>query len=177
MKLLRSKLAGTVIGALMLLVGLFALAHVLKITIDEKQLKDWVPHVAQIRSAALSTHENEKGVEFHSIDVSYSFEWEEDSFTGTRYRLHDKANPSAEANREIVEDLLLSKQEDEPYPIFVNPKNPRQSAVINTVHPKVKSSSLFIGLLFSTLGFFTTFKPKLFGKKSASNKEINLSDR
>lgn len=168
MKLLRSKMAGTVIGSLMLLVGLFALGHVVKITIDEHQLKDWVPHVAQVNSAALSNHENEKGVKRYSIDVSYGYEWEGNPFKGTRYRLHDKANLDSEANREIVEDLLLSKQEGEPYPIFVNPKNPRQSAIVNTVHPEVKSSSLFLGLLFSILGYFTTFKLKLFGKKSVS---------
>ena len=77
-------MAGTVIGSLMLLVGLFALGHVVKITIDEYQLKDWVPHFAQVNSAALSTHENEKGVKRYSIDVSYGYEWEGNPFKGTR---------------------------------------------------------------------------------------------
>lgn len=166
MKLLRSNMAGTVIGSLMLLVGIFGLGHVVKITIDERSAEAWEPHLAQVSSAALKTHENEKGEKRYAIDVSYDFEWEGGSFKGTRYRLHDRANPDAEANSKIVEELLLSKQDGQPYPIFVNPKNPQQSAVINTAHPKVKSSSLFIGFLFSILGYFTAFKPKLFRKKT-----------
>lgn len=168
MKLLRSKMAGTLIGSVMLIVGLGAFAHVVKVTLDEKSAKAWVPHFAQVKSAALSTHENDKGVKSYSIDVSYAFEWEGSSYKGARYRLHDKPSPSAQGNNEIVRKLLLSKQDGEQYPIFVNPKNPRQSAVLNTVHPKAKSSSLFLGFLFSILGYFTVFKPKLFGKKSAS---------
>ena len=87
-------MAGTVIGSLMLLVGIFALGHVVKITIDERSAEAWEPHLAQVSSAALKTHENEKGEKRYAIDVSYDFEWEGGSFKGTRYRLHDRANPT-----------------------------------------------------------------------------------
>lgn len=168
MKLLRSQKAGKLIGFLMLIIGIGAFIHVVKITIDEKSAKHWVPHSAEVQSAVLSSHENDKGDQSYSITVSYIFEWDGTPYKGTRYRLHDKPSPNPQAKREIVEDLLLSKQDGGQYPIFVNPKNPRQSAIINTVHPKAKSSSLFLGFLFSLIGYFTAFKPKLFGKASAS---------
>ena len=167
MKLLRSQKAGTLIGSLMLIIGLGALVHVAKITIDEKSARNWLAHTAQVQSAGLTTHVNDKGGKTYSIDVAYIFDWDGTTFKGTRYRLHDKPSPSLEENNDVIEGLLLSKQDGGQYPIFVNPKNPRQSAILNAVHPKAKSSSLFLGLLFSILGYFTAFKPKLFGKRSA----------
>ena len=151
----------------MLLIGLGALVHVAKVTLDEKSAKNWVPHTAQVQSAGLMIHVNDKGGKTYSIEVAYIFDWDGTPFKGTRYRLHDKPNPNFESSDEIVQDLLLSKRDGGQYPIFVNPKNPRQSAIVNTVHPKAKSSSFFLGLLFSILGYFTAFKPKLFGKRSA----------
>ena len=166
MKLLKSKKTGNVLGILMLLIGLGAFAHVVKITIDERAMKDWVPHLASVQSAGLATHTNDKGGETYTIDVSYLFEWEGSSFKGTRYRLHDKVSPDFEKTNEIVQGLLVSKQDGGQYPIFVNPKNPLQSAVINSVHPKAKSGSLFLGFLFSLIGYFTVFKPRIFKKRS-----------
>ena len=150
----------------MLLIGLGAFAHVVKITIDERAMRDWVPHLASVQSAGLATHTNDKGGETYTIDVSYLFEWEGSSFKGTRYRLHDKVSPDFEKTNEIVQGLLVSKQDGGQYPIFVNPKNPLQSAVINSVHPKAKSGSLFLGFLFSLIGYFTVFKPRIFKKRS-----------
>lgn len=166
MKLLRSQKAGTLIGSLMLIIGLGALMHVAKITLDEKSVRNWVPHTAQVQSAGLTTLVNDRGGKTYSIDVAYVFDWDGTSFKGTRYRLHDKPSANFEGSSEVVQDFLISKQDGGQYPIFVNPKNPRQSAIINTVHPKAKSSSLFLGLLFSILGYFTAFKPKLFSKRS-----------
>lgn len=165
MKLLKSRMAGSVIGALMMMMGMGGFAHVAKITIDAKSAKDWMPHQAQVERAALVAHENDKGGKSYTVDVSYLFEWEGAMFKGTRYRLHDKSTPIAQENNDIVEALLRSKAEGRSYPIFVNPKNPQQSAVINTVHPKARQSSLFLGFLFSILGYFTGFNPKLFKKK------------
>ena len=167
MKLLRSQKAGTLIGSLMLIIGLGALAHAAKIRLDEKSARNWLSHTAQVQSAGLTKHVNDKGGITYSIDVAYVFDWDGTTFKGTRYRLHDKPSPKFEDNNEVVQDLLLSKRDGGQYPIFVNSKNPRQSAIINTVHPKAKSSSLFLGLLFSILGYFTAFKPKLFGRRSA----------
>ena len=166
MKLLKSKKTGNVLGILMLLIGLGAFAHVVKITIDERAMRDWVPHLASVQSAGLATHTNDKGGETYTIDVSYLFEWEGSSFKGTRYRLHDQVSPDFEKTNEIVQGLLVSKQDGGQYPIFVNPKNPLQSAVINSVHPKAKSGSLFLGFLFSLIGYFTVFKPRIFKKRS-----------
>ena len=166
MKLLKSQKAGTLIGVLMLIIGLGAFTHVVKITIDERAMKDWVPHLASVESAGLAIHTSDKGGKTYTIDVSYLFEWEGKTFKGTRYRLHDKTTPDFKSTNEIVQGLLTSKQDDGQYPIFVNPKNPTQSAITNTVHPKVKSRSLFLGFLFSILGYFTGFKPRLFRKRS-----------
>ena len=166
MKLLKSKKTGNVLRILMLLIGLGAFAHVVKITIDERAMIDWVPHLASVQSAGLATHTNDKGGETYTTDVSYLFEWEGSSFKGTRYRLHDKVSPDFEKTNEIVQGLLVSKQDGGQYPIFVNPKNPLQSAVINSVHPKAKSGSLFLGFLFSLIGYFTVFKPRIFKKRS-----------
>ena len=166
MKLLRSQKAGTLIGALMLIIGLGGFVHVVKITFDERAIRNWVPHLAQVESARLTTHENDKGVKTYSIDVAYLFDWEGSTFKGTRYRLHDKPSSDFEGNSEIIQSLLVSKQDGGQYPVFVNPKNPRQSAIVNSVHPKAKSSSLFLGFLFSILGYFTAFKPKLFRRRS-----------
>ena len=166
MKLLKSKKTGNVLGILMLLIGFGAFAHVVKITIDERAMKKWVPHLARVESAELATYTNDKGGKTYTVDVSYLFEWEGSTYKGTRYRLHDKVSPDFETTNEIVQGLLISKQDGGQYPIFVNPKNPVQSAVINTVHPKAKSGSLFLGFLFSLIGYFTVFNPKLFKKKS-----------
>jgi hypothetical protein len=165
LKLLKSKKAGTLIGALMILIGLGAFAHVLKITWDERALKNWVPHLAQVERAAINTHVNDKGGKSYTIDVIYSFDWEGRAFKGMRYRLHDKASPHADETDKVVTDLLRTQQDGGQYPIFVNPKNPAQSAILNTVHPKAKSSSLFLGFLFSILGYFTGFKGTLSRKR------------
>lgn len=166
MKLLRSQKAGALIGGLMLIMGIGAFLHVAKIKLDENSVKNWVLHTAQVERAGLATHVNDKGGKTYSIEVAYIFDWEGTPFKGTRYRLHDKASPSADESLKVVQDMLLSKQDGGQYPIYVNPRNPLQSAVMNTVHPKAKSSSLFLGFLFSILGYFTVFKPKLFGKRS-----------
>lgn len=164
-RLLRSQKAGTFIGVLMLIVGLGSLAHAVKIAIDEKSVNNWVSHTAEVQSAGLSTHENDKGVKSYAIEVSYLFDWDGTTFRGTRYRLHDKTTPKFDESNEIVQDLLMSKRDDGQYPIFVNPNNPKQSAVLNEVHPKAKSSSLFLGVLFSLFGYFTAFRPKIFGRR------------
>lgn len=164
-RLLRSQKAGTLIGCLLLIIGMGALVHAGKITIDERSVKNWVSHTAQIQSAGLSTHENDKGVKSYSVEVSYLFNWDGTPHKGTRYRLHDKTSPNFDSTNEIVQDLLTSKRDGGSYPISVNPNNPRQSAILNEVHPKAKSSSLFLGVLFSIMGYFTTFRPKLFGRR------------
>ena len=165
MKLLRSQKAGTLIGALMLIIGSGAFAHVLKITIDQRSIKNWVPHLASVQSAGLTTLTNDKGVKSYAIDVAYLFDWDGSPFKGTQYRLHDKPKSDFDDSNAIIQGLLTSKKEGRQYPIFVNPDNPRQSAILNTVHPKAKSSSLFLGFLFSVIGFLTVFKPKLLGKR------------
>ena len=168
MKLLNSKKVGNLIGMLMLLIGLGAFTHAVKITIDQRAMKNWMPHFAQVEYATLTAHENDKGGQSYSVDVAYVFEWEGASFRGTRYRLHDKINPTPDGLHKAVKGLLKSKEDGGQYPIFVNPKNPAQSAILNTVHPKARSGSLFLGILFSMIGYFTVFKPKLFRKRSAN---------
>lgn len=164
-KLLRSQKAGVLIGLLLLIIGFGALIHAAKITIDERWAKNWVPFFAQIERAAVISHENNKGGKSYTIDVAYNFEWDGTTFKGTRYRLHDKPTPYSDSVEKIVRDLAISKQDGGQYPIFVNPKNPRESAVLNSAHPKARSGSLFLGILFSIIGYFTVFKPKLFGKR------------
>ncbi len=166
MKFLRSQKAGTLIGCLMLIIGLGAFVHAVKVTLDAKSAKNWVAHLAEVQSAGLTILENDKGVKSYAIDVAYVFDWQGTPIKGTRYRLHDKPSQNFEASNEIVQELLISKNDGRQYPIYVNPKNPVQSAVLNTVHPKAKSSSLFLGFLFSIIGYFTAFKPKLFRKRS-----------
>lgn len=165
-KLLRSQKAGSLIGGLMMIIGIGALLYAGKVTLDERSVKNWVPHSAQIENARVSAHENDKGVKSYSIDVAYVFEWKGTSFKGTKYRLHDKPSSNFEESRNVVQDLLISKQDGGQYPIFVDPKNPARSSVLNEVHPEAKSSSLFLGFLFSILGYFTMFKPKLFRRRS-----------
>ena len=169
-KMLRSQKAGKIIGYLFLAIGLGALIHLAKITIDEKAARNWVPHNAQIVSANLTTHVNDKGGKTYSIDVTYEFEWQGSTVKGTRFRLHDKASANLSESDNVVQGLLLSKRNGQHYPIFVNPDNPRQSAIQNTVHPKAKTSSRFLGLLFSIIGFYTAFKPKLLGRRAISGK-------
>lgn len=164
-RLLRSQKAGTLIGCLLLVIGIGALVHAGKISMDERNVKKWVSHTAQIQSAGFSTQENDKGVKSYALEVSYIFDWDGTPYKGTRYRLHDKTNSNFDATNGIVQDLLTSKRDGGNYPIFVNPNNPRQSAILNEVHPKAKSSSLFLGVLFSIMGYFTTFRPKLFGRR------------
>lgn len=154
------------IGYLFLIIGVGALIYAGKVTIDERDAKNWVPHVAQVESAKLETHVNDKGVKSYSVEVAYNYDWEGASFTGNKYRLHDTSTSNLEENSAVVEDLLKTKQDDGQYPIFVNPDNPRQSAIKNIVHPRAKSSSLFLGFFFSLIGYFTTFKPKIFRKKA-----------
>jgi len=165
LKLLKSQKAGAMIGYLMLTMGIAALIYAGKVLMDERGARNWVPHYAEIASAALETHVNDEGGKTYSIDVAYRFDWEGQSYAGNQYRLHDNPNPSFEDNNEIVQDLLETKREQGRYPIFVNPKNPDQSAVKNVVHPKAKSSSLFFGFLFSIFGYFTAFRPKLFRRR------------
>ena len=171
-KILKSQKAGKLIGYLFLIIGLGALIHLAKVTIDERAARHWVPHTAQIERASLETHENDKGSKTYSINVTYLFDWNGRAFKGTQYRLHDKSSPNLKENDEIVQDLLRAKREDVSYPIFVNPKNPQQSAIKNVVHPKTKTLSRFLGLLFSVIGYFTAFEPKFWSKKGAqSNSE------
>lgn len=166
MKLLKSQKTGGLIGGLMLIMGVGAFVHVAKITLDTRSIKNWVPHTAQVERAGLTTHVNDRGGKTYSLEVAYIFDWEGTPYKGRQYRLHDKPNPDFEESRDILEDLLRSRQDGGEYPIFVNPKNPLKSAVVNTVHPKARTSSLFLGFLFSIIGYFTAFKPKLFGKRS-----------
>lgn len=166
MKLLRSQKAGVLIGSLLLIMGAIAFIHVAKITIDERGARNWVPYTAHIERVELLTHVNDKGGKTYTIDVAYNFEWDGATFKGTRYRPHDKSTPYSDSVEKIIKGLAISKQDGGQYPIFVNPQNPHQSAVLNTAHPKAKSSSLFLGFLFSIMGYFTVFKPRFFGKKS-----------
>ena len=158
MKSLKSQKAGNLIGYLFLIIGLGALIYAAKVSIDARGAKNWVPHYAQIENAKLETHVNDDGDKTYTIEVAYKYDWNDVSFQGNQYRLHDMATPNLADNNSVVEDLLLTKAEGGRYPIFVNPKNPRQSAVKNMVHPKAKSSSLFLGVLFTIIGFFTAFK-------------------
>jgi len=158
MRFLKSQKAGKLIGYLFLTIGLGALLYAGKVKLDERGAKNWVPHVAQIENARLETHVNDEGGKTYSIDVDYKYDWEGEVFAGDKYRLHDQATPSFEENNEVVEDLLLTKREAGRYPIFVNPDTPSQSAVKNTVHPKAKSSALFLGFFFTMIGYFTAFK-------------------
>ena len=156
-KILKSRNAGKLIGYLLLVMGFVGLAHFAKVKTDEIAARDWVPHTAQIKSAALGTHMNDKGGKTYTINVVYSFDWNGGAFNGAQYRLHDKAGPNLQENEKIVQDLLRAKQDGDGHPIFVNPDNPNQSAILNIAHPKTKSSSLFLGLLFSVIGYFTAF--------------------
>lgn len=165
-KLLKSQKAGKLIGYLLLIIGIGALIFNAKVRLDERGAKNWVPHFAQIDRARLETHENDKGGKSYFIDVAYKFEWKGTTFAGYQYRLHDNATPNFEENNAVIEALLQTKEDDGQFPIFVNPKNPKQSAIKNVIHPQAKSSSLFLGLLFSLIGYFTAFKPKLFRKKT-----------
>ncbi len=165
MKLLKSQKAGKLIGYLLLIMGLSALIYAAKVTIDARGAKNWVPHIAQIENAQLGTHVNDKGGKTYTIEVSYKFDWKGEVFKGNQYRLHDQATPDFEANNVIVEALIQTKEDNGRYPIFVNSKNPHQSAVKNIVHTKAKSSSLFLGILFSLVGYFTAFKPRLFRRR------------
>lgn len=166
LKLLRSQKAGAVIGSLLILMGIGAFLHVAKVVLDERRAKDWVAYSAQIDRADVKTHMKDDGAKTYIIDVAYSFDWKGTSYTGTQYRLHNKTNPIPDAIHKEVKSLLIAKQKGKPYPIFVNPKNPQQSAIVNKAHPKARSSSLFLGFLFSIMGYFTGFRPKLFGKRS-----------
>jgi len=166
MKFLKSQKAGKLIGYLFLIIGLGALIYAGKVALDERGAKNWVPHVAQIENAKLETHVNDEGGKTYSVDVKYKYDWEGEPFAGDRYRLHDKATPNLEDSNLVVEDLLLTKREDGRYPIFVNPNNPGQSAIKNTVHPKAKSSALFLGFLFTLIGFFTAFNINPFRRRS-----------
>ena len=164
-KILKSRNAGKLIGYLLLVMGLVGFAHFAKVKTDEIAARDWVPHTAQIKSAVLETHVNDKGGKTYTIKVAYSFDWNGDIFNGAQYRLHDKAGPNLQENEKIVHDLLRAKQDGDSHPIFVNPDNPDQSAILNMAHPKTKSSSLFLGLLFSVMGYFTAFDFGLWGKR------------
>jgi len=166
LKFLRSQKAGALIGSLLLIVGLGAFAHAAKITIDEKDAKNWVSHTAQIERAVVTPHVNEKGGKTYTVDVVYNYDWQGKTFEGNLYRLHDKPSQNVREAQEAVRGLARSEQEGMTYPIFVNPDNPRQSAVLNTAHPKARSGSLFLGFLFLSMGCFTVFQPKLFGKRA-----------
>jgi len=165
LKLLKSQKAGMLIGYLLLIMGVGFLTYSVKVMLDERGARNWVPHVAQIENARLETHVNDEGRKSYTIEVAYKFDWEGTSFAGKRYRLHDDSTLNFEELNPVVEALLLTKQDDGRYPIFVNPKNPQQSAIKNIVHPKAKSKNLFLGFLFSILGYFTAFKPKIFRRK------------
>ena len=164
-KILKSQKTGKLIGYLFLIIGLGALIHLAKITIDERAARNWVPHIAQIESANLATHVNDKGHKTYLVNVVYVFDWNGTIFKGTRYRLHDKFSPNFNESDEILQNLLQSKQDGAGYTIFVNPNNPRQSAIQNSVNEEVKASSRFLGLLFSIIGFFMAFKPRFWGEK------------
>jgi len=166
LKLLRSQKAGVLIGVLMLIIGLGAFVHAGKVTWDERSARDWIPHLAQVENAGLITHEKDDGSKSYSLDVTYRYDWNGTPFKGTQYLLHDKPSPSPDGRQKLVKDLLMTKQDGGQYPIFVNPKKPAQSAILNSVHPKARSSSLFLGFLFSILGYFAGFNGKLFKKRS-----------
>jgi len=165
-KFLKSRSAGKSIGFLFLAIGLCGLIYAAKVTLDERAVKNWLPHTAQIQSARLETHVNDDGDKSYSIDVAYRFDWKGTTYAGSKYRLHDKSTSNFAELNDVVEDLLISKNEDGRYPIFVNPNNPRQSTIRNIVHPGAKKSGLFLGILFSLIGYFTAFKPSLFRNRN-----------
>ena len=170
-KLLKSQKAGKLLGGLFLILGAGFLIYGAKVTLDARGAKNWVRHDAQIQSARLETYVNDKGGKTYSIEVDYRFEWNGTPYAGRKYRLHDTARPGFDENNAIVESLLETKRDNGRYPIFVNPKNPRQSAVINAIPEKARSSNFFLGILFSLIGIFT-LKPKLFRKKPNQPTEL-----
>ena len=174
-KFLKSQNAGKMIGYLCLMIGVIAFLYAAKVKLDERSVKNWLPHFAQIERAALTTHVNDEGVETYLIDVGYKFDWDGQIYAGNRYRLHDNSSSNFDENNLIVQDLLQTKEEGGRYPIFVNPKNPRQSAVKNTIPAGAKSSGLFLGFFFSLIGCFTAFKPRFFGK-SSKRRSSNFDD-
>jgi len=166
LKLLKSKRAGTLIGYLFLIMGAIAVIYAVKVRLDARNVKNWVPHLAQIEGAGLSTHVDDDGKATYSLIVQYLYEWDGTPYKGRRYRLHDAPSSDQVEMNKIVEALLLTKQDDGLYPIYVNPDKPVQSAIKNEVHPSAKSSSLFLGFFCSLIGFFMVFRQGRFSRKS-----------
>lgn len=164
LKFIKSDKAGKILGSLFLILGLGFLAYFAKVLIDAHDAKSWTAETATINSARLETYIGDNGVRTYSIYVAYEYVWKGNTYRGKHYRLHDNPSPSLDENNKVVEALLAAKQAGTPYPIFINPNDPTESAVKNVVSEKSKKFSRTLGLLFTLIGFFTLFRDRLFKK-------------
>jgi len=168
-KLLRaliSQKAVKIIGFTFLTIGLYISFMAIKIHIDERDAQNWTPHAARILSANIRTHvDDENGFKSYSVNVNYQYKWENVLYQGDQYRLHDNSSSGFDETNKIVQNILNAKQEKEDYPIYVNPKKPKMSAVKNEVNGEAKLVMTIFGIIFPLAGFFMFFFPHLFNQK------------
>lgn len=153
------------IGILFLVIGLSSLSYGVKILFDGHNAKTWLPHTAEISEAGIRTRVDDDGHKSYSVEVAYFYKWEGRRYKGDQYRLHYHSGSGLTENKAIVKKLLSAKQNERPYPIFVDPKRPQYSSVLNVVDTETQIVSLVIGLVFSILGFLMLFRPNLFNKQ------------
>ena len=154
------------IGFLFMTIGICMTFWAVKIFLDEKDAQDWVPHTANIQRAEIRTHiDDDNGFKSYSVGVAYQYQWKNVLFQGDKYRLHYNSSSGFDENNKIVQDLLYAMEQGEDYPIFVNPKNPENSAVKNIVDGETKLVVTIFGIVFPIVGFFMFFFSNLFNRR------------
>jgi len=137
-RILTSKKVVRFVGLLFMTIGFTMSFFAAKMHIDAKDAKTWIPHFANIQSAKLREYHDDNGFKSYSVDVTYRYSWETIAYEGNQYRLHNMSSSGFDENNEIVQDLRQAMEQGEEYPIFVNPNNPKESAVKNVVDPESK---------------------------------------